>query len=101
VAVAKSNKQYSTEWADVADVVRTVMRAMLKNRKILWVKEENRVYRATLDVMPQGFEQGLSEDDLDPIQIWCELHRCGRRTSFNTFKFKNEKEVMMFMLKWA
>jgi hypothetical protein len=101
VAVAKSNNLYETEWADVADVVRTVMRDMLKNKKIRWVEQDRLIYCATVDGMPQGAGIGLSEDDMDPIQIWCELHGCGCRTSFDTFKFKNNKQVVMFMLKWA
>jgi len=47
------------------------------------------------------FVTGLSEEDIDPIQSWCEKHNCGRRTSFDTFRFKNKKEITMFLLKWG
>lgn len=44
---------------------------------------------------------GLREDHLVPVQEWCEENRCGVRTSFDMFKFKNEKEMSIFLLKWG
>lgn len=53
------------------------------------------------DIQPRGFERGLREDDMDPIQVWSEECRCGTRMSFNEWKFKNEKQITMFLIKWA
>ena len=44
---------------------------------------------------------GLRDTHLDPVQDWCVQNKCGRRTSFDTFKFRNEKELAMFLLRWA
>jgi len=44
---------------------------------------------------------GLSEPDIDPIQEWCEANRCGLRTSFDTFRFKSERDKNLFLLKWS
>ena len=44
---------------------------------------------------------GLRSEHMDPIQNWCVQNRCGARTSFDTFKFRNEKEMAMFLLKWS
>jgi hypothetical protein len=44
---------------------------------------------------------GLRSDDLDPVQDWCVQNRCGRRTSFEIFRFRNEQEVTIFLLKWS
>lgn len=44
---------------------------------------------------------GISERDMDPIQKWCVANSCGVRTSFDTFKFKSEKEISMFLLRWG
>jgi len=44
---------------------------------------------------------GLRDTDMDPIQDWCVANKCGVRTSFDTFKFRNEKELSMFLLKWG
>lgn len=46
-------------------------------------------------------QTGLRSHDLDPIQLWCAKNRCGRRTSFEQFRFRNEEEVTMFLLKWG
>lgn len=46
-------------------------------------------------------QTGLREYQLEPIQEWCMLNRCGRRTSFETFRFRNEAELSMFLLKWG
>ena len=44
---------------------------------------------------------GLRDTDMDPVQDWCVANRCGVRTSFDTFKFRNEQELSMFLLRWA
>jgi len=49
----------------------------------------------------KSFVTGLSEGDMDPIQQWCETHNCGRRMSFDTFRFRNKKEITMFLLRWG
>lgn len=46
-------------------------------------------------------QTGLRDSDLESIQEWCYKNSCGRRTSFDTFKFQNEAELSMFLLKWG
>ena len=46
-------------------------------------------------------QTGLRDHDLDPIQDWCVANRCGVRTAFDTFKFRNERELSIFLLKWG
>ena len=53
------------------------------------------------DVAPRGFERGLNETDMDPVQAWTEDCSCGTRMSFNVWKFKNEKHITMFLMKWS
>ena len=55
----------------------------------------------TDDVAPRGFERGLNESDMDPIQSWTDECHCGTRMSFNVWKFKNEKQITMFLIKWT
>lgn len=70
--------------------------------KIFWVTTDRRnTVTARTRVMPRGLEIGVSETDMDPIQKWCEDHNCGRRTSFDTFRFKNKAQITMFLLKWG
>jgi hypothetical protein len=54
----------------------------------------------TDDVAPRGFERGLNESDMDPIQVWCEQCHCGTRMSFNVWQFKSEKQITMFLIRW-
>lgn len=69
-------------------------------KKIIWEEINTRCLRATIDLNPTRWD-GLTETDLDPIQIWCEEHQCGVRTSFDTFRFCDKKQITMFLLKWG
>lgn len=46
---------------------------------------------------------GSDQDDLafDAIQKWCEENQFGTRISYNMFKFKNDQELGMFLLRWS
>lgn len=44
---------------------------------------------------------GLRDTDLDPVQDWCVATQCGIRTAFDTFKFRNEQELTIFLLRWS
>ena len=44
--------------------------------------------------------RGLEDADLKPIQEWSMQTGCGRRTSFDVWRFKNEGELAMFRLRW-
>jgi len=70
--------------------------------KIKWQRLPGLKLQAyTDDVAPRGFERGLRESDMDPIQAWCEECHCGTRMSFNVFKFENAKQITMFVIKWT
>jgi hypothetical protein len=71
-------------------------------KEIFWVDAARKnSLAARTRIMPRGLEIGVSDRDMDPIQQWCEEHHCGRRVSFDTFQFKNKKEITMFLLKWS
>jgi len=42
----------------------------------------------------------FGEGDIDPIQAWCQETGIGKRTSFDTFAFRNETDMSMFLLQW-
>lgn len=44
--------------------------------------------------------RGLEDNDLLPIEQWSRKTGCGKRTSFDTWKFNDEAELTMFRLKW-
>ena len=44
----------------------------------------------------------LNEAVMDPIQQWCWQHTpTARRLSFDTFQFKSEADIILFLLKWS
>ena len=56
--------------------------------KIKWQRLPGPKLQAyTDDVAPRGFERGLNESDMDPIQVWTTECHCGTRMSFNVWKF--------------
>lgn len=72
------------------------------NPKIKWQRLPGLKLQAyTDDVAPRGFERGLNESDMDPIQAWTDKCNCGTRMSFNVWKFKNEKQITMFLIRWS
>jgi hypothetical protein len=86
------NMKYINHW----------LREMTPTPKIKWKQLPGLKLQAyTDDIQPRGFERGLNESDMDPIQAWSEESNCGVRTSFNTWKFDSEKQITMFILKWA
>ena len=38
---------------------------------------------------------------LRQVQEWSELNKCGRRTAYNVWKFKNPDDMTFFLLRWA
>jgi len=70
--------------------------------KIKWQRLPGLKLQAyTDDVAPRGFERGLSEMDMDPIQEWSTECRCGTRMSFNVWQFESEKQITMFLIGWS
>jgi len=70
--------------------------------KIKWQRLPGLKLQAYVDdVAPRGFERGLNESDLDPVQAWSIESNCGKRMSFNVWQFPSEKHVTMFLIRWA
>ena len=88
----------------VSDLLRNWHAGMTANFKphIKWQRLPGRRLQAyTEDVAPRGFERGLNESDMDPIQAWSAECNCGVRTSFNVWQFKSEKQITMFLIRWS
>jgi hypothetical protein len=74
----------------------------LHKPKIKWQRLPGLKLQAYVDeIAPRGFEHGLRESDMDPIQEWSQECNCGTRMSFNIWKFKNERQITMFLIRWA
>ena len=76
------------------------MTAKRKPRKVLWRRLPGLKVMAYHDGREPGF--GFSEGDMDPIQEWCWTNMpTVKRMSFDTWLFKSEKQITMFLLKWS
>ena len=79
---------------------------MVSDPKIKWQRLPGLKLQAYVDNIRsfepgQGFERGLRETDMDPIQAWTTECRCGTRMSFNIWQFKSEKQITMFLIRWS
>ena len=78
------------------------VRPIMSDRKLKWISTSRRLsLSARVEISPENWEIGISELDIIPIQKWCEENNCGVRTSFDTFKFKNKKQITLFLLRWS
>jgi hypothetical protein len=74
----------------------------MKPAKIIWHHLPGRKLKATWEVQPRGREYGLNENDMTPIDNWVNENLPGtRRLSFDTWLFKSDKHVTMFLLMWS
>jgi hypothetical protein len=76
----------------------------MKTVRIVWKEHESKplVLYANLEYTHGAITPtGLREEDLIPVQEWCEKSKCGVRMSFDMFKFKDQKEITAFLLVWG
>jgi hypothetical protein len=95
--IATGRQTGKSQWHQLA---KTLARMMERDLKIQWEILSNNRVRASGISSKTHFDI-LQESDMDPVQAWCEEHHCGIRTSFDTFKFRNKKQITMFLLRWA
>jgi hypothetical protein len=82
-------------------ILMTAGMSQKKPNKINWKRDGLKIRAVPTDMnYSNPGLGGLTEQDMDPIQEWCTECKCGIRTSFDTFKFKNSKQITMFLLKW-
>lgn len=79
-------------------------------RKLRWIETaEQHTLSARIWITPfvdpasqqYGFATAATEIDLAPVEAWCKQHDCGTRYSSDTFCFRNEQEITMFLLRWS
>lgn len=70
-------------------------------KKIIWTENLPLSLTARTEIFPPaGVMAGISDDDMFPIAKWVNETGIGRRTSFDTFKFRNRADMAMFLLHW-
>jgi hypothetical protein len=88
--------------SQVTDWMRQYYATMTSTPKIKWQRLPGLKLQAYVDeIQPRGFERGLRETDMDPVQAWTDECRCGTRMSFNVWKFTSEKQITMFLIRWS
>jgi hypothetical protein len=78
----------------------------MKKPKLIWVDTEDPLILAARMDAYYIYEKAecdpvLNEQTMDPIQAWCEQTNCGVRISFDMFRFKNQAQKTMFLLRWG
>jgi len=98
--VVSSGRQMGKSY--VNNLLRHYYANMMPTPTIKWQRLPGLKLQAFVDeIGARGFERGLRESDMDPIQEWTEECNCGKRMSFNVWQFKTEKQITMFLIKWA
>ena len=78
--------------------------------KFIWLRDRKdlrAVYKVAaaniIDYSNPGLRdsQIITDQDMAAVQDWCRETECGRRMSFDTFRFKRKEEITMFLLRWA
>lgn len=73
-------------------------------KKITWAESKTIPLALTGSVyvrkMSGGYYESPPEFELDQIAAWVKETGVGRRTSFDTFKFRNHADMSMFLLRW-
>lgn len=70
-------------------------------KKIIWTEYLPLSLTARTEIFPDaGVMAGLREKDMQQIADWVNETGIGRRTSFDTFKFRSHTDMSMFLLHW-
>ena len=66
------------------------------NRKAIWYQVSDSLWESRVRFDLPGIDEYLDE-----IGLWSKEHECGKRMAYDMWKFENEKDATMFMLRWA
>lgn len=60
-----------------------------------------RLLGAQLPVAPYPDHTTLTDSEADAIMQWSMQNKVGVRMAYDMWRFKNEKELLVFLLKWC
>lgn len=70
--------------------------------KIIWIRTGMQLQaEGDHGLWPSNPGWGLNEQDMDPVHKWSKENDCGIRTSFDTWQFRTDEEMTVFLLRWA
>lgn len=67
------------------------------NGKSIWIEV---ITGYDIDLDGTVYSSAADQNLVESMQLWCKQTNCGMRMSYDQFKFKNEKELFTFLLKW-
>lgn len=67
---------------------------------IKWERLPGQILRA-YTTSTEEYVNFITDSDMAQVQHWCNEHHCGKRMSFDTFKFKKKSDITMFLLVWG
>lgn len=104
MAAGSVSQNHAVTGNTIADPMRTsdIQRMIDSQKRIQWSPGRRRhSLVAHTEIQPGSWPVGISEADMDPVQAWCQEHDCGRRMSFDTWQFRDQREITMFLLRWG
>ena len=74
----------------------------MPTKKVIWERVGDRYWLKAKDTeYNENIFHTPTELQMDTIHEWCKANDCGRRMSFSEFRFKDEKEMSLFLLRWS
>lgn len=65
-----------------------------------WVKLRGPSVLYNLDG-PAHEVETITEEQAEAMQSWCQENICGMRMSHDMWKFRNRKQLILFLLRWT
>ena len=69
---------------------------IVHNLTVYMQLQDNAIYLVT----PFSDEVGIPDIFIDEVSAWCDEHDCGIRSGYRSFKFDNEEQLTVFLLRW-
>jgi hypothetical protein len=70
--------------------------------KIIWTESKTLALTGSVYIrkLSGGYYESPAERDMDLVHEWVRETGIGKRTSFDTFKFRSRADMSLFLLHW-
>ena len=70
------------------------------------IREERKLPMVKLIRIYDNYDNNTFADlgestEIGDMQQWCVENECGYRSSYDCFKFRNEEQMLLFLIRWA
>ena len=77
-------------------ITRTGYSRGLRDTNYIWAEVD-----IGFDIRPFQDLVTVTEYEMAEVGRWCAQHDCGVRMAFNQFRFRDDAEYSMFLLRWS